>query len=150
VRVRSVRCRAAGGAPAAAAPAASPSFFAALLKRLKAFATNLAIDNAKDKAGILRLASNFPPKVQGTFTGLFECYVDQARAPRAGAQAGVQARWRGGCFAAAGGAGAMHADDAPSARADAHAPKRVCSCTHAHAHPQRGAGDAGHGRRCRC
>jgi hypothetical protein len=86
--VRDARCRAAGGAPAAAAPAASPSFFAALLKRLKTFATNLAIDNAKDKAGILRLASNFPPKVQGTFTGLFECYVDQARrrTPRACAQ----------------------------------------------------------------
>ncbi len=133
--MRSVRCRAAGGAPAAAAPAASPSFFAALLKRLKAFATNLAIDNAKDKAGILRLASNFPPKVQGTFTGLFECYVDQARASRgrAPSRRASALAWR--LLAAAGGAGAMRADDAPSARADARSPKRVCSCTHAHAHP---------------
>jgi hypothetical protein len=84
-------CRAAADAPAAAAPAASPSFFATLLKKLKLFAAGLAIDAAKDKAGILRLASNFPPKVQGTFTGLFECYVDQARprAARAAARACV-------------------------------------------------------------
>ncbi len=72
------------------------SFFATLLKKLKLFAANLAVDAAKDKAGILRLASNFPPKVQGTFTGLFECYVEQARAPRArAARSGARAALRG-------------------------------------------------------
>ena len=72
-------CRAAADAAAQPAAAAGTSFFADLLKRLKLFATNLAIDAARDKAGILRLAQSFPPKVQSTFTGLFECYVEQVR-----------------------------------------------------------------------
>lgn len=52
-----------------------------MLKRVKLFAANVAIDTTRDKAGILRLAKSFPPKVQSTFTGLFECYVQQVRAP---------------------------------------------------------------------
>ena len=76
-------CRAAADAAAQPAAAAGTSFFADLLKRLKLFATNLAIDAARDKAGILRLAQSFPPKVQSTFTGLFECYVEQVRVARA-------------------------------------------------------------------
>ena len=52
-----------------------------LLKQLKAFVSNLAVDLVRDKAGILSLADRFPAKVRGTFRGLFECYVDQARPP---------------------------------------------------------------------
>ena len=78
-------CRASADAAAPPAPAAGASFFAGLLKRLKLFATNLAIDAVRDKDGILRLAKSFPPKVQSTFIGLFECYVEQVRLARAAA-----------------------------------------------------------------
>ena len=77
LRHRRVGCRASADAAAPPAPAAGASFFAGLLKRLKLFATNLAIDAVRDKEGILRLAKSFPPKVQSTFIGLFECYVEQ-------------------------------------------------------------------------
>ena len=63
---------------AVSAPATDAStVFSQLVKRLKLFAANVAIDWAQDKEGILRLADNFPPNVRTTFRDLFTCYVEQ-------------------------------------------------------------------------
>ena len=61
------------------APSAELSFLDSLLKQLKLFTTNLAVDLVRDKQGILGLADRFPANVRATFRGLFECYVDQVR-----------------------------------------------------------------------
>lgn len=74
----------AGDSPAPAADPARPSLRARLLtalrtavKRVKLSLALFAVDRVRDKQGILRLSSRFPPSVRTTFADLFTCYVEQ-------------------------------------------------------------------------